>query len=61
MPVPMLKSLAKKYSITLATAERLWAKAKKAAKAQNKADDYEYITGTFKAMVANHKKSKKGN
>jgi len=59
MPTEQLKALAKKHNVSLATAERLWSKAKKSAKKAGKADDYEYIVGVLKIMIANHKKGKK--
>ena len=51
MPQAYVKKLANKHNISVATAEKKWEQAKKSAKKQGHAEDYDYITGIFKKMM----------
>lgn len=51
MPNSVIQSYADKTGKSVAELENLWDKAKKAAKEQDREEDYAYITGIFKNMV----------
>ena len=51
MPVPALKSIARKSGKSLNKIEKYWERAKKAAAKQGQADNYAYIMGVTKHMA----------
>lgn len=51
MPVPALKSMAKRAGVSLSNAEEKWKQAKKEATKQGKGSNYAYITGIVKKML----------
>lgn len=51
MPTAYVKQLADKHGVPISTAEERWALAKKQAKKQGHAEEYDYVTGIFKKMM----------
>ena len=51
MPVNVIKTYAKKTGKSEGELERLWVRAKEAAKEQGRDEDYAYIMGIFKKMA----------
>lgn len=51
MPTPFVKKMAKKHNMSVSKSEKLWGKAKAAAKKQKQDNNFAMITSIYKNML----------